>query len=61
MAVGSNQYAPMSGVWALRENISSKIEKLYGYYYDPETEITITAGATQALVHCDFHDCIAGR
>ena len=49
MAVGSNQYAPMAGVQALRENICTKIEKLYGYSYDPETEITITAGATQAL------------
>jgi methionine aminotransferase len=49
MAIGSNQYAPMTGVQSLRENISVKIEKLYGYSYDPETEITITAGATQAL------------
>jgi methionine aminotransferase len=49
MAVGFNQYAPTTGVQALRENISSKIEKLYSYSYDPETEITITAGATQAL------------
>jgi methionine aminotransferase len=49
MAVGSNQYAPMAGVMALRENIAAKIEKLYGYTYDPETEITVTAGATQAI------------
>lgn len=49
MITGSNQYAPMAGVPALLQNISAKIEKLYGYSYDPETEITITAGATQAL------------
>jgi methionine transaminase len=49
MHVGSNQYAPMAGVKALRESISTKIERLYGYSYDPETEITVTAGATQAL------------
>ena len=46
---GFNQYAPMQGVLALRSEISKKIEKLHGRFYDPETEITITAGATQAL------------
>lgn len=46
---GFNQYAPMQGVLALRNEISKKIEKLHGRFYDPETEITITAGATQAL------------
>jgi methionine aminotransferase len=46
---GFNQYAPMQGVPALRKSISEKIEKLYGRYYDSENEITITAGATQAL------------
>jgi len=46
---GYNQYAPMQGVSALRNSISEKIKKLYGRYYDPESEITITAGATQAL------------
>ena len=46
---GFNQYAPMQGVLNLRKAISEKIEKLYGRHYDFENEITITAGATQAL------------
>ncbi|HEY6436408.1 MAG TPA: methionine aminotransferase [Ignavibacteriaceae bacterium] len=46
---GFNQYAPMQGVPALREMISKKVEKLYSRYYNPENEITVTAGATQAL------------
>ena len=46
---GQNQYAPMPGLQLLRERISAKIEKLYGHKYNPETEINITAGATQAL------------
>ena len=49
MRAGHNQYAPMPGVMKLREIISAKTEKLYGKYYNPDTEITITAGATQAL------------
>lgn len=49
MNKGLNQYAPMPGVMELRETISQKTEKLYSLYYNPETEITITAGATQAL------------
>jgi len=46
---GFNQYAPMQGVLNLRKAISEKIEKLYGRFYDIENEITVTAGATQAL------------
>jgi methionine aminotransferase len=46
---GFNQYAPMQGVVNLRKAISEKIEKLYGRHYDFEKEITVTAGATQAL------------
>ena len=46
---GFNQYAPMQGVPALRKAISEKIEKLYGRHYNFENEITVTAGATQAL------------
>ena len=46
---GFNQYAPMQGVPNLRKAISEKIEKLYGRHYDFDKEITITAGATQAL------------
>jgi methionine transaminase len=49
MATGLNQYAPMQGMLSLREGISEKMEALYGHLYHPETEITITAGATQAL------------
>jgi methionine aminotransferase len=49
MRKGYNQYAPMPGVLALREKIAEKVEKLYGATYNPETEITITAGATQAI------------
>lgn len=49
MKKGYNQYAPMQGVYALREVISEKIESLYGARYHPETEITITIGATQAI------------
>src|SRR6185437_11443702 len=49
MDEGKNQYAPMPGVLALREKIAAKTEKLYGAKYDPNTEITITAGATQAI------------
>ncbi|GAB4465721.1 MAG: pyridoxal phosphate-dependent aminotransferase [Burkholderiaceae bacterium] len=50
VAAGHNQYAPMAGVPALRHAIAAKIGRLYGHAYDPETEITITAGATQALM-----------
>ncbi|MEJ7688373.1 MAG: pyridoxal phosphate-dependent aminotransferase [Variovorax sp.] len=50
MAAGHNQYPPMPGIPALREAIGSKIAALYGRSYDPATEITITAGATQAII-----------
>ena len=49
MRDGHNQYAPMPGVMALRAALSMKIERLYGRRYDPESEITITSGATAAL------------
>jgi methionine aminotransferase len=49
MKDGHNQYAPMPGVMALREQIAYKTEGLYGAIYNPETEITITAGGTQAI------------
>ena len=49
MRAGSNQYAPMAGAPALREVIAAKVEALYGARYDPEHEITVTAGGTQAL------------
>jgi methionine transaminase len=49
MVSGHNQYPPMPGVLELRKTIASKIDRLYGKSYDPATEITITAGATQAI------------
>ncbi len=49
MKKGYNQYSPMPGVMPLREIIAQKTEELYGAIYNPETEITVTAGATQAL------------
>lgn len=49
MRAGHNQYAPMAGVPALRQAIADKVRALYGASYDPEHEITVTAGATQAL------------
>jgi methionine transaminase len=49
MKAGYNQYAPMPGVMLLREAIAEKTEYLYSANYHPETEVTITAGATQAI------------
>jgi methionine aminotransferase len=49
MLTGKNQYAPMPGIFSLRNEISKKMENLYGVSYNPESEITITAGATQAI------------
>jgi len=49
MVNNHNQYAPMPGLLSLREELSKKTQKLYGAYYNPDTEITITAGGTQAL------------
>jgi len=49
MLSGKNQYAPMPGVVELRKKIAQKVEKLYGKAYDYENEVTVTAGATQAL------------
>ncbi len=46
---GFNQYAPMPGVPRLRNKISEKIEKIYGKKYNPDSEIVVTAGGTQAL------------
>ena len=50
MRSGLNQYPPMAGVPVLREAIARKIERLYGRAYDAGDEITITAGATQAIL-----------
>ena len=49
VAHGANQYAPMTGVQALREAIADKTADLYGYKPDANSEVTITAGATEAL------------
>jgi methionine transaminase len=49
MREGHNQYPPMAGVAALREAVANKIETLYSHRYDAGDEITITAGATQAI------------
>ena len=49
MKKGCNQYAPMPGIMPLREVIAEKTESLYAVKYNPDTEITVTAGATEAL------------
>lgn len=58
MQDGLNQYPPMAGVLPLREAIADKVERLYGHRYDPVSEITVTAGATQGIltsVLCAVH------
>ncbi len=50
MQAGHNQYPPMAGVPALRQAVSAKIAADYGATYQPDHEITITAGATQAII-----------
>jgi len=49
MREGRNQYAPMAGVPALRDALAAKYRELYGASYDPETEITVTSGGTEAI------------
>jgi methionine aminotransferase len=58
MRAGFNQYPPMAGAPQLRQAIAAKIERLYGHAYDATSEITVTAGATQALttaILCAVH------
>ena len=50
MRSGLNQYPPMAGVPLFRAAIAAKVAALYGHDYDPGTEITVTAGATQAII-----------
>ena len=50
MQKGLNQYPPMPGVPALRQAISAKLQTLHDRNYDANTEITVTAGATQAII-----------
>ena len=57
MRRGHNQYPPMAGVEALREQISAKVASLYGAMADPATEITVTSGATEALF-CAIHSIV---
>ena len=49
MRAGRNQYAPMQGVPALREAIAAKYQDFHGRRYDPETEVTVTSGGTEAI------------
>ncbi len=51
MREGLNQYPSMLGVLELRKAISEKVERLYGKKYDTNSEITVTAGATQAIIN----------
>jgi methionine aminotransferase len=50
MAQGHNQYPPMAGVPALRQALAAKMQALYGLTVNPDTEVTVTAGATQAIL-----------
>ena len=49
MRAGHNQYAPMTGIPALRNAIAAKTERVYGHRADPDTEVTVTSGATEAI------------
>jgi len=49
MKAGHNQYAPMEGLPALRQRIAAKLSASYGLQVDPETEVTVTLGATEAI------------
>lgn len=50
MRAGHNQYPPMAGIPALRQAIAAKVQALYGRTYDAQAEVTVTAGATQAIL-----------
>ena len=49
MRAGHNQYAPMTGVPALRQAIAAKTGRVYGYRPDPDAEVTVTSGASEAI------------
>lgn len=58
MRDGHNQYAPMAGIPALRTAIAAKSERVYGHRPDPDAEITVTSGATEAIfnaIHAVVH------
>jgi methionine aminotransferase len=59
MREGRNQYAPMQGVPALRQAIAAKYERFQGRRYDPDSEVTVTSGGTEAIF--DAVTCVAGR
>jgi methionine aminotransferase len=50
MREGRNQYSPMSGIPALRQAIADKTERCYGYRPDADSEITVTSGASEAIL-----------
>jgi len=50
MLAGHNQYPPMPGIASLRQAMADKMRAVYGLHCDPQTEVTVTAGATQALL-----------
>jgi methionine aminotransferase len=54
---GNNQYAPMAGVLALREQIAAKLDQYYGIEANPDTEITVVPGATEAI-YCAITACV---
>jgi methionine aminotransferase len=54
---GNNQYAPMPGVLALREQIAEKLTRYYGVSASPDTEITVVPGATEAI-YCAITACV---
>ena len=60
MMEGKNQYPVMSGIPELREVIRQKVETLYGRNYNPEIEITITSGATEAIMSAVLATVSAG-
>ncbi len=60
MREGRNQYAPMQGVPALRQAISAKYELFQGRRYDPETEVTVTSGGTEAIFDAVMAVCGRG-
>ena len=49
MRQGHNQYAPMTGIPALRQAIAGKVQRVYGVEVDPDAEVTVTSGATEAI------------
>jgi methionine transaminase len=57
LEAGRNQYAPMAGVPALREAIAGKLKSCYDAHVDPELEVTVTSGATEALF-CAVHSVV---